>query len=221
MTGCSSLPDGTQATEATVVRQRPSLRDHLHLVFVDHGFLRWLWHNTEEIAPGVWRSNQPDRRRLRRWKKSGIRSVLSLRGDHDGAVARIERAACAELGLGFSYTGLSATSAPRREVLLDLFARFRRIERPFVMHCKSGADRTGLAATLYMVGIEGQPTAQARRQLSLRFMHSKWTRAGVIDHLFDLYEARQAESPIGIEDWIAQEYDPAELTRSFARRRGR
>lgn len=199
--------------------EEPTRRDRLHVLFADHGFLRILWHNEAEIAPGVWRANQPGPWRLARWKARGIRSVLSLRGGQDVAAARIERAACEELGLDFSMIRLSATTAPSRAVLLDLLGRFRSLERPFVMHCKSGADRTGLAAALYLMAIEGQPWAQAKDQLSLRHAHSRWTRAGIIDLLFETHAARQAEDGIGIEDWIAGEYDPAELTQRFAQRR--
>lgn len=213
------MPDRMQ--EGDEMRPHRSLRDLLHFVFVDHAFLRLLWHNTEEIAPGVWRSNQPDRRRLQRWKAMGIRSVVSLRGDQGGSHARMERAVCAELGLGYAYTGLSATRAPRREALLEMLALFRAAERPFVMHCKSGADRTGLAATLYLMVIEGVPLAEARQQLSFRFLHVSASAAGIMGHLLDLYAERQSRGAIGIEEWIATEYDAGELTRSFRQKRGR
>lgn len=214
-------PPPAGAPSAPVPMPVPALRDRLHLLLADHGLLRLVWHNEAEIAPGVWRANQPGPGRLAGWRARGIRSVLSLRGGQDEAAARIERAACAALGLHYEVTRLSATSAPSRAALLDLLARFRRIERPFVMHCKSGADRTGLAAVLYLMGIEGRGWDEARRQLSLRHAHAKWTRAGIIDHLFETHAARQETGPIGIEEWIATEYDPAALTRSFAQERGR
>lgn len=211
----------SMSSAITPMPEPPTWRDRLHLLFADHGLLRVVWHNEAEIAPGVWRANQPGPRRLTRWRARGIHSVLSLRGQQDAAAARIEQAACAELGLELSTTRLSATTAPRREVLLDLLARFRSIRHPFVMHCKSGADRTGLAAALYLMAIEGQPWTQARSQLSLRWMHGKWTRAGILDLLFETHDARQAHGAIGIEEWLATEYDPARLTRDFARLRGR
>ena len=51
---------------------------HFHLA--DHGFLRVLWTNLYEIAPGVWRSNQPSPARLKRYHQMGIRTILNLRG---------------------------------------------------------------------------------------------------------------------------------------------
>lgn len=197
------------------------LRDTLHFQFVDHGILRHLWTNLAEIAPGVWRSNQPDARRLARYRAMGIRTVLSLRGTPDTAAYRIEKAACDRLGLAFVTTQLHARKAPRREALLRLFDLFRSIERPFVMHCKSGADRAGLAAALYLLAFEGASLAAARRQLSCRFLHIRASKTGVLDRLLDLYEDRLQQGPIGIEAWIATEYDPETLTAAFARRGAR
>lgn len=49
-----------------------------------------------------------------------------------------------------------------------------------------------------------------------------WTFLAPCDHpglVHDLRETRRADTPAGIGAWII--YDPAALTRSFARRRGR
>lgn len=197
---------------------RGRLLSHLHFQFVDHGVLRHLWQNTEQIAPGVWRSNQPDPRRLARWKAMGIRTVLSLRGTPRTAHYLFEREACERLGLTLVTTELHARKPATREALLRLFDLFRQVERPFVMHCKSGADRAGLASALYLLA-QGADVATARRQLSFRFLHLKSTRTGVLDVMLDLYAARLARGPIGIEDWIAREYDPAALAAAFAARR--
>ncbi len=57
-------------------RRRARLSTHL----LDHAYLRKFWHNFEEIAPGVYRANQPDAQRLAYYKSLGIRAILSLRG---------------------------------------------------------------------------------------------------------------------------------------------
>lgn len=196
---------------------RSRFLSHLHFQFVDHGVLRHLWHNLAEIAPGVWRSNQPGARRLARYKAMGIRTVLSLRGTPRAAHYLFEREACERLGLTLVTTELHARKPASRQALLRLFELFRQVEKPFVMHCKSGADRAGLAAALYLLS-QGATVAEARRQLSFRFLHLKSTRTGVLDTMLDLYEARLARGPIGIEAWIASEYDPAALAAAFAAR---
>ncbi len=183
----------------------------------DVGFLRHLWRNEAEIAPGVWRANHPGPRRLARYAARGIRTVLSLRGDRNGAPQRVEAAACVALGIDLHILDMNARRAPSRAALLSLFEHFDMLPRPFLMHCKSGADRTGLAAALYLLDT-GADLATARRQLSLRFLHIRRSETGMLDHILDLYAP---VAPMPIRDWVAGHYDPAQATASFARLRGR
>lgn len=192
------------------------LRARLHLELVDHGILRHLWTNEAEIAPGVWRSNQPGPARFRRLRARGISSVLTLRGPSDSAPNMIERAQCAKLGLTLEVAKLSARSAPQRENLQELLAIFRRIEKPFVMHCKSGADRAGLASALYLMVIEKRSLQEARAQLSFRFLHLKQTKTGILDLILDLFEDAQAHGPVDFETWLATGYDADQANQLFA-----
>lgn len=187
----------------------------------DHAFLRLLWTNEEQIAPGVWRANHPGPRRLGRYRDRGIRSVLNLRGANDQSPWLIESEACARLGLKLEVAKIYARKAPRRDEVIALIDLMRRIEKPFVMHCKSGADRAGFAAVLYLNIFCDVPIEVARRQLHWRYMHLDWTATGIVDHIIDLYQARAARAPIGLEDWLRQEYDHAAARDSFARKQGR
>lgn len=184
--------------------------------FADHAILRHLWWNTVQIAPGAWRSNQPPPWRLRRLRDLGITTVVNLRGASRGVHYRIEAAACARLGLTLIDRSLSARAAAPRADYLALIDLFDHLPRPFVMHCKSGADRAGMASVLYLMTQEGQSLGRARAQLSRRRLHIRQTRTGILDHTLDLY-ARDcaAAGPIPIRDWFATCYDPAVVTRSF------
>ena len=84
------------------------------------------------------------------------------------------------------------------------------------MHCKSGADRAGLASAIYLIAFEGKPVAEARKQLSPRFLHFRRSATGILDPVLDLYDARLARGPITIGRWIAEEYDPGAATAGFA-----
>lgn len=195
---------------------RDRFLSRVHFDWIDHGILRHWWTNLAEIAPGVWRSNQPDPKRLQRYKDMGITTVLSLRGTPNTSHYLFETEACEALGLTLVTTELHARKPATREAILRLFDLFREIDRPFVMHCKSGADRAGFASALYMIAVEGASVAEARKQLSLRYLHIKQSSTGVLDYILDLYEARLAKGAIGIEDWIATEYDPEVVAADYA-----
>lgn len=184
--------------------------------WVDHGVLRKPWHNFSQVAPGVYRSNQPDHRRFAAYQQMGIRTILNLRGALDQAPFKFEEESCRQLGLELVTVQLSARSAPQRKKLLELVGALRDLDRPMLIHCKSGADRTGLAAGLYVMVCEGATVEEAMRQLSLRHLHIRRTATGILDHFFEVYAARNARSPVDIVDWISDEYDHHALTESFA-----
>ena len=213
MAAQTSIKPGSNITDP--VQRRIA---HRHMMWKDHGILRTFWTTFGEVAPGVYRSNHPDHKRLEAYKAMGIRAILNLRGTPQMAHHLFEVESCEALGLTLISVSLHARHAARREGMLDLFDAFDRIERPFVMHCKSGADRAGLASALYLLD-QGATVEDARKQLSLRYLHLKFTRTGIQDHMLDLYEARQKKEPISIRDWVRDEYDPEALTRSFATKR--
>ncbi len=84
---------------------------------------------------------------------------------------------------------LRSRDAPDKATILAAKAFFEGIEYPAVMHCKSGADRAGLAAALYLILHEGRPVAEAARQLSARYGHFRFAKTGILDAFFDRYLA--------------------------------
>lgn len=191
----------------------------VHYCLFDHAFLRTVWTNFFEIAPGVYRSNQPTHARFRRYRDMGVRTVINLRGADHYAHYLFERESCTALGLTLVDTKLRARRAVPADWILDVIAAMRRAERPFLLHCKSGADRAGFAAAAYLMVFEGVPVSEAKKQLGLRYIHLKSTKTGVQDYILEVYEARQARGPIRFEDWIAREYDAQAIQAGFDARR--
>lgn len=177
----------------------------------DHGFLRGPWKNFHKLDDDVWRHNHPSPARLAQLQAMGAASILTLRGS-TSPPSVIEAQACAELGLTFRTLEMRATILPKREALLGLIAAFREMPKPMVVHCKSGSDRTGLASTIYLHVFKGVPLAEARGQLSLRFIHNPWGRARVVNRLLDAYDTAHNATGIGFEDWVRDEYDRAALS---------
>jgi protein tyrosine phosphatase (PTP) superfamily phosphohydrolase (DUF442 family) len=178
----------------------------------DHGFLRRYWTNMFEIAPGVWRSNHPTAARFTALAQQGIQTIITLRGNRTTPWALLENEACTRLGLRLETLALRSQRAPSRHDLQTLIELFRSVGKPVLFHCKSGADRTGLASVIFLLVIEKQPLAQARKMLSWRYAHLSCTKAGVLDMLLDDFAASAGPD---FEDWLEHDYDARALQAKF------
>ncbi len=192
-----------------------------HANWVDHAILRRRWSNMHPLGRQAWRSNQPGPERFARLREMGIRSILNLRGPSAFAVYLFEREACAESGIALIDHQISAYRLDPRETYLELFEIFDRIERPFLMHCKSGADRSGIAAALYLMDQEGLPVERAMEELALKYLHWKGSKAGILRFLLQNYAEDTRRAPMPVRDWFASRYDREALSAAFRARTGR
>lgn len=190
-----------------------------HFQLNDHAFLRVWWTNLDQFAPGVWRSNQPSPRRFAEWTRTlGLKTILNLRGTPQEAFFLFEQEATAALGLTRIDMGFGSRRAPEKAQLIALIDTMAAMEKPALIHCKSGADRTGMAAAVYLLAIEGRPLAEALRQLSFRYLHLSKSKTGIMDEILLCYgeEARGR----GFRQWVEDDYDAARIAASFLRRLG-
>lgn len=184
-------------------------------LFVDHAVFRTVWDNWAAVIPGrLYRSNHPTPARLARAaRRHHLRTLINLRGHRACGSDALSRDAARRLGLHHVDMAFESRGAPHRDRIL----RFRRlwdtIETPALMHCKSGADRAGLAAGLAIL-FEGGDSGDALRQLSWRFGHFNRSRTGILDAFFLRFRG-EAEGRIPFLDWVEHEYDEAALKRDF------
>lgn len=192
------------------------------LLLGDHGVLRLFYDNTHMLAPDrFWRTYQPSPAKLKKWQQRGVRTIINLRGQTPSGHYLLEREACENLGLTLVDFRVYSREAPAREIIHGARKLFSEIEYPAVMHCKSGADRTGMMGVLYRFFEHGMPLDQALEQLSFRYGHVRHGKTGVIDHAFQTYidHARKAGSALDDVDaffeWVDGPYDPVALKQEF------
>lgn len=184
-------------------------------LLIDHAVFRALWSNLAEVVPGkLYRSNHPTPGRLAAMtRRLRLRTLVNLRGQRACGSDALSRDAAARLGLDHVDMAFESRGAPHRDRVLRFAELYRSIETPALLHCKSGADRAGLAAGLAIL-LEGGTAAQALRQLSWRFGHFNRSRTGVLDAFFVRYAA-DAEGRLPFLDWVRSEYDEIALKRNF------
>ena len=184
--------------------------------FVDHAFFRIFWHNFATVAEGrLYRANHP----IPAWlaqatRRHGLRTVINLRGARLCGSDALSREAAERLGLRHIYAPFESRGAPHRDRILNLAAIFADLREPALIHCKSGADRAGIAAALFIL-VEGGTVVEARRQLSLRFGHIRQSNTGILDAFLDAYE-KDGEGRKAFIAWVAQDYDEQTLRARFS-----
>ncbi|WP_423415562.1 tyrosine-protein phosphatase [Hyphomicrobium sp. B1] len=191
------------------------VRAWFDLVFVDHGLLRLCYCNRHRVDQRLWRSAQPTPGDLRREKRRGIRTVLCVRGGFPFRPWPLEQEACERFGLELYKVGIRGREAPYRNDLLALIDLFSSIEYPALVHCKSGADRSGFVAAVYLMAIEGRRADDAMRQLSLRFGHLRTSRAGILGEVIKAYRAEGEARGLDFRQWVATCYDRDAVTARF------
>jgi hypothetical protein len=81
--------------------------------------------------------------------------------------------------------------------------------RPLLVHCKNGADRSGLACAAYLIAERGvdAPTA-ASDQLHLWYGHMPVGATQAMDRFFTMYESspRPSASVLLLPAWVQSEY---------------
>jgi protein tyrosine/serine phosphatase len=194
------------------------LRTWTNALLVDHAVFRASWRNFAAVAPGrLYRSNHPLPGALRAAvRREGIRTVINLRGQRpDCGADALSRAEAARLGLVHHDQPLESRGAPHRDRLLRLIGLFQSSPEPILVHCKSGADRAGLAAGVWLAANGALPHKSAA-QLSWRFGHFSGSRTGILDAFFALWAGFHRGHPdVPFQRWLEQHYDEAGLRQRF------
>jgi protein tyrosine/serine phosphatase len=137
------------------------------------GYLQLTGNFHTVIAGQLYRSAQPSSAQLERYvRDNGIKTVINLRGNSGNAKWWAEEVAVSDrLGVrhvDFSMSAYKILTPARADELLALM---REAPKPILIHCLSGADRTGLVSVLYSQQIAKVKEDTAEKQLSFAFGH--------------------------------------------------
>ncbi|WP_414644254.1 fused DSP-PTPase phosphatase/NAD kinase-like protein [Bosea sp. (in: a-proteobacteria)] len=191
------------------------LRAWANMLLVDHGIFRLAYLNAHKVTPRLWRAAQPAPGQIAWFARQGVKTIVNLRGGREHGAWPLQREACERHGIELVEFVLRSRGAPERETILAAQDFFASLKEPALVHCKSGADRAGFFAALYLLIHEGRPLAEAMRQLSLRYGHFRFAKTGILDAFFETYRVEGEAKGIAFLDWARDIYDPARLEAEF------
>lgn len=145
-------------------------------------FITLVWHagamvldgNFHEIVPGeLYRSAQLSPAQLAAYTQHyAIKTIINLRGENPGSAwYKAELAEARQLGITHIDFSMSASSGLTLEEAGKLAGILKQARKPLLIHCQSGADRTGLVAALYLAALKGVDEEVAEDQISIWYGH--------------------------------------------------
>ncbi len=135
--------------------------------------------NFRQVHTWMYRGGQPDAAGLQYLASLNIRTVLSLRWSA-GVINAEQKQVCA-LGMNYVSIPLNYWTFPSlKQIEYFLSIVDDEAKRPVYIHCKHGADRTGVILAAYRIAREGWSAEEAYLEMKrcgfhlIRMYHFKW-----------------------------------------------
>ena len=149
--------------------------------------------NFHEVVSGeLYRSAQLHHGDIAHYaKKYSIRSIINLRGENPGSTwYQMEKKEALAANITHIDFRMSMKRELTKEEIQALIQTMRDAPKPLLIHCRAGADRTGLAAAFYVAAIAKGGEEAAERQMWLHYGHvGLWLlSAFAMDRTFEHFE---------------------------------
>jgi protein tyrosine/serine phosphatase len=135
------------------------------------GALLWINNFHIVIPHELYRSGQMRHGDIAYYKQQyGLASIINLRGDNAGRPwYDREIKESKEAGVEHINFRVSSKRVMSREEAMKLIETMRKAPKPLLLHCDGGANRTSLAAALYLAAIAKSDEPTAESQLSVLY----------------------------------------------------
>lgn len=123
------------------------------------------------VTTELYRSAQPSSKAMEEYEHFGIKTVLDLRSIHnDKDVAKNRKLILLNVPMHSWYI--------ENEDVVQALSYIRTAKKPILIHCKYGADRTGLIIAMYRIIEEGWSKADAIKEMTDGgyHFHTVWDR---------------------------------------------
>lgn len=203
--------------EKVKARKHKILNFFLILVFIMAIFATYLiltrknLHQIESKgnSPIVYRSAQLSTEYLEKLiKEKNIDVIMNLRGASNDAWYEKEKQLCKKLGVEYYVFGFSVNRPPDRTRflhLLNILDDAKAHNKKLLIHCKAGADRTGMISTIIQVYLYNFPVDEAfTNSLSIRHGHIPKPE-GALEKVIQEYKPYQEQ--MNFREWILTKYD--------------
>lgn len=144
----------------------------------------------------VYRSARPNPDRIQHWfDQYRIRTVIDMECGDQRDEPKMKSLGIVEQDIKWPSSRLPSTDRLR-----GLIRAIETCPRPLLIHCRAGAERTGVASVIAAMAIDHEDYATARGQLSSRYFHV-WHDPDRAEGVVDAYEEYCRAKKMGTGGW--------------------
>ena len=126
--------------------------------------------NFGRISPRVYRGGQPSEEGLTGLRSLGVETVISFTMGEEGSKA--EAAQAARLGMEYLSLPWSTVEVPEPDLVRTFLGYLQEHpDRTVFVHCKAGADRTGVMIALSRIALDKWPAQRAIDEMNAFHYH--------------------------------------------------
>jgi protein tyrosine phosphatase (PTP) superfamily phosphohydrolase (DUF442 family) len=116
--------------------------------------------NFHKVSDDLYRGAQPSAEGMRELKKLGIKTIINLRSFHS------DRDEIGDTGLAYEHIYMKTWHPEEKEVVRFLQIVADKDRTPVFVHCRRGADRTGMMCAVYRIAVQGWSKAEAIEEMT-------------------------------------------------------
>lgn len=120
------------------------------------------------VQEEFYRSGRLNKRELEQIVRvNGIKTIINIKegGDY---LSKTEYSFCQNNNI--DYVNVPLGMKPDKEDINLVMSTVLHAKKPVLVHCRVGADRTGLISAIYLTN-SGVDAKEAKKQLSIRYLH--------------------------------------------------
>jgi protein tyrosine phosphatase (PTP) superfamily phosphohydrolase (DUF442 family) len=131
--------------------------------------------NFDKVSTEIWRGAAPSDRAIKRLAGHGFKTVVDLR--MDGNACQHEQALVNKLGMKYVHIPMGLKRPSIQQIVVFLRLVNDQHNQPVFVHCRQGADRTGVLVAIYRILVQHWPYEQVYGEMRLH--HFKPWLAGM------------------------------------------
>lgn len=165
--------------------------------------------NFHKVNDRLYRGAQPQKGGLKILATLGVKTILNLRGEDENT--QVEQKEAKELGLTYYALPMGGLSRPTDQQVEQALAIINNPENGAVfVHCKHGADRTGVVIACYRMRQENQTAEQAKEEAEKHGM--SWVQVGMKRYIADYHRKLSREKQTSTEKQTPTTENPKAIT---------